>query len=56
VLTSYLGNTLRYEVEVGDGVALKVDIGDPWHHEVLPTGSRVRVTFPASAVLALPDE
>ena len=56
VLTSYLGNTLRYEVEVGDGVALKVDIGDPWHHEVLPTGSRVRVTFPASAALALPDE
>ena len=56
VLTSYLGNTLRYEVEVGDGVTLKVDIGDPWHHEVLRTGSRVRVTFPASAALALPDE
>jgi ABC-type Fe3+/spermidine/putrescine transport system ATPase subunit len=56
VLTSYLGNTLRYEVEVGNGVALKVDIGDPWHHEVLPAGSRVRVTFPASAALALPDE
>ncbi len=56
VLTSYLGNTLRYEVEVGDGVAFKVDIGDPWHHEVLPFGTRVRVTFPASAALALPDE
>jgi ABC-type Fe3+/spermidine/putrescine transport system ATPase subunit len=56
VLSSYLGNTLRYEVEVGDGVPLKVDIGDPWHHEVLAPGTRVRVTFPASAALALPDE
>jgi len=56
VLASYLGNTLRYDVEVREGVVLKVDVGDPWHHEVLPTGSAVRVTFPASAALTLPDE
>ena len=56
VLASYLGNTLRYEVEVGAGAVLKVDVGDPWHHEVLPSGTRVRVTFPASAALTLPDE
>ncbi len=55
-LASYLGSTLRYEVDVGAGVVLKVDIGDPWHHEVLALGTRVRLTFPASAVLALPDE
>ena len=56
VLASYLGSTLRYDVEVRDGVVLKVDIGDPWHHEVLPSGSRVRVTFPASAALTLPED
>jgi iron(III) transport system ATP-binding protein len=56
VLASYLGSTLRYDVEVGAGVVLKVDVGDPWHHEVLPTGAAVRVTFPASAALTLPDE
>jgi len=56
VLAAYLGNTLRYDVEVGTGVVLKVDVGDPWHHEVLPTGSAVRVTFPASATLTLPEE
>ena len=56
VLASYLGNTLRYDVEVRDGVVLKVDVGDPWHHEVLPTGAVVRVTFPASAALTLPEE
>jgi iron(III) transport system ATP-binding protein len=55
-LTSYLGSTLRYDVEVRDGVLLKVDVGDPWHHEVLPTGAAVRVSFPASAALTLPDE
>jgi ABC-type Fe3+/spermidine/putrescine transport system ATPase subunit len=56
VLASYLGSTLRYDVEVCAGVVLKVDVGDPWHHEVLPMGAPVRVTFPASAALTLPDE
>jgi ABC-type Fe3+/spermidine/putrescine transport system ATPase subunit len=56
VLASYLGSTLRYDVEVRDGVVLKVDVGDPWHHEVLPAGAAVCVTFPASAALTLPDE
>jgi iron(III) transport system ATP-binding protein len=56
VLAAYLGSTLRYDVEVRDGVVLKVDVGDPWHHEVLPAGAAVRVTFPASAALTLPDE
>jgi len=41
---------------VGDGVVLKVDVGDPWHHEVLPAGASVRVAFPGSAVVTLPDE
>ena len=56
VLASYLGSTLRYDVEVRDGVVLKVDVGDPWHHEVLPAGASVRVAFPGSAAVTLPDE
>jgi iron(III) transport system ATP-binding protein len=56
VMAAYLGNTLRYDVEVGVGVVLKVDVGDPWHHEVLPTGAPVRVTFPPSVALTLPGE
>jgi len=56
VLASYLGSTLRYDVEVRDGIVLKVDVGDPWHHEVLPMGAAVQITFPASAALTLPDE
>ncbi|MGH7304965.1 MAG: ABC transporter ATP-binding protein [Candidatus Rokuibacteriota bacterium] len=56
VLASYLGSTLRYDVAVRDGVVLKVDVGDPWHHELLSPGTPVHVTFPASAALTLPDE
>ena len=56
LLASYLGNTLRYDVAVTDGSVLKVDIGDPWHHLPLAAGTAVRVTFPASVALALPDE
>jgi len=56
VLASYLGSTLRYDLETADGLTLKVDIRDPWHHDTLPAGRTVRVGFPASAALALPDE
>jgi hypothetical protein len=55
-LSSYLGNTLRYDVEVASGARLKVDIRDPWHHEPLGAGEMVRVSFPASAALTLMDD
>ncbi len=56
VLASYLGSTLRYDVETPGGLVLKVDVRDPWHHEVLPPGSPVRLDFAASVALVLPDE
>ena len=56
VLAAYLGNTLRYDVEVAAGATLKVDVRDPWHHEPLATGQSVDLGFPASAALTLPDE
>jgi len=55
-LAAYLGNTLRYDIETPTGLVLKVDVGDPWQHEVLPAGHSVKVTFPASATLVLPDD
>jgi iron(III) transport system ATP-binding protein len=55
-LSSYLGSTLRYDVDVATGARLKVDIRDPWHHEPLDAGQVVRVSFPASAALTLRDE
>ena len=55
VVASYLGNTLRYDVEV-EGTTLKVDVRDPWHHEMLPAGRTVTLAFPASAALPLADD
>ena len=54
-LASYLGNALRYDVETAAGLVLKVDVKDPWHHEVLPVGEAVKLSFPASAALTLSD-
>jgi len=53
---SYLGNALRYEVEMSTGVVLKVDVGDAWHHETLAIGRAVRVGFAATVALTLRDE
>jgi ABC-type Fe3+/spermidine/putrescine transport system ATPase subunit len=54
VLASYLGNTLRYDVEAAGGVLLRVDIRDPWHHERLEVGASVTVFFPAGSTLPIP--
>jgi len=53
---AYLGSALRYDVEAGQGQILKVDIRDPWHHEPLPIGREVAVSFPASVTLAVADD
>ena len=55
-LSAYLGSTLRYEIETPPGLILKSDVRDPWHHDVLPIGHPVRVSFPASVALMLRDD
>jgi ABC-type Fe3+/spermidine/putrescine transport system ATPase subunit len=55
-LVSYLGNTLRYDVETASGPLLKADVRDPWHHDPMGLGQPVTVTFPASATLAVRDD
>jgi len=53
---SYLGNTLRYDVQTASGLVLKADIRDPWHHEPLPVGRPVTLSFPPSVTLAVSDD
>ncbi len=53
---AYMGNTLRYDVDVGEGVTFKVDIRDPWHHASREMNSRIAVSFIASSTVAVrPD-
>ena len=52
--TAYLGNTLRYDVDLGSGVTFKADDRDPWHHDARPTGTEIELSFPIGATLAIP--
>ena len=56
VFAAYLGNALRYDVDLGQGVLFKVDIRDPWHHEQRAMGSAVTLSFPATSTVAMPAE
>ncbi len=52
---AYLGNTLRYDVDVGSGVTFKADDRDPWHHEMRAMGGEIELSFPVGATLAIPS-
>jgi iron(III) transport system ATP-binding protein len=53
---AYMGHTLRYDVDAGRGVSLKADVRDPWHHEPMPMGSQVTVSFPVTGTVAIPAQ
>jgi ABC-type Fe3+/spermidine/putrescine transport system ATPase subunit len=55
-LASYLGNTLRYDVDLGGGVTFKADVGDPWHHEQLAMGTPVVLACAVGSTLAIPAD
>jgi iron(III) transport system ATP-binding protein len=50
---AYLGNALRYDVELAPGQIFKTDIRDPWHHEQVPLGNAVSVSFPITSTVAI---
>jgi ABC-type Fe3+/spermidine/putrescine transport system ATPase subunit len=53
---AYLGNTIRYDVDVGNEVLFKADVRDPWHHRMRALGSPVALSFdPASTVAVQPQ-
>ncbi|HOG52688.1 MAG TPA: ABC transporter ATP-binding protein [Bacillota bacterium] len=52
---SYMGNALRYEVEHAGGLFSKADIKDPLGHKELSWGTHVKLGFPKSAALIIPD-
>ena len=53
---AYLGNTLRYDFDVGQGITIKADVRDPWHHETLALGTEVELGFAASSTIAIPAQ
>ncbi len=51
---SYIGNTIRYDVEIKSGLLFKVDIQNPWYHQPLAMGERVYISFPREITLGIP--
>ena len=52
---SYIGNTIRYDVDVA-GIIFKVDVQNPRDHQLLSVGTQVFVRFPATSSLGIPVE
>ncbi len=53
---SYIGNTVRYDVEIGEGLIFKVDVQNPWDHKPYPMGEKVVVFFPVKTSLGIPAQ
>jgi spermidine/putrescine ABC transporter ATP-binding subunit len=53
---AYLGNTLRYDVDLGSGITFKADVRDPWHHVPFAMGATVGLAFPGASTVAIPAE
>jgi iron(III) transport system ATP-binding protein len=49
----YIGNTIRYDVEMEQGVLFKVDIQNPWGYEPFAIGETVFVSFPVKTTLGI---
>jgi ABC-type Fe3+/spermidine/putrescine transport system ATPase subunit len=54
-IAQYLGSLMRYEIEAGRGVSLRVDVSDTKQHRPLRPGQEVRVAFRPDAVQVFPS-
>jgi hypothetical protein len=50
----YIGNTIRYDVEMNHDIIFKVDIQNPWGYQPFPIGEKVYVSFPMKTTLGIP--
>jgi len=51
---SFIGNTIRYDVEIGSGITFRVDVQNPRDHKPFAIGEKVTVSFSARTTLAIP--
>jgi iron(III) transport system ATP-binding protein len=50
----YIGNTIRYDVEINSGMLFKVDVQNPIEHNPFSIGEKVYVSFPVNTALGIP--
>ncbi|OGP88830.1 MAG: spermidine/putrescine ABC transporter ATP-binding protein [Deltaproteobacteria bacterium RBG_16_48_10] len=51
---SYIGNAIRYDVEINSGFLFKVDIQNPWEYQPYSIGEKVYIHFPIKTTLGIP--
>lgn len=51
---SFIGNTIRYDVDIAGGVTFRVDVQNPRDHKPFAAGERVFISFSAGTSLAIP--
>ena len=51
---SYIGNTIRYDIELDAETIFKVDVQNPWNQQIFPIGEQVQVCFPVPITLGIP--
>ena len=51
---SYIGNAIRYDVELDPETIFKVDVQNPWNQQAFPIGQQVHVCFPIQITLGIP--
>lgn len=51
---SYIGNTIRYDVEIARDLLFRLDIQNPRDHRPHSTGEKIRIRFPVKATLGIP--
>jgi iron(III) transport system ATP-binding protein len=51
---SYIGNAIRYDIELDTETIFKVDVQNPWNQQPFPVGEKVTVRFPIGITLGIP--
>jgi iron(III) transport system ATP-binding protein len=51
---SYIGNAIRYDIELDPETLFKVDVQNPWNQKPFAMDERVRVRFPVQITLGIP--
>ncbi|MCE5334585.1 MAG: ABC transporter ATP-binding protein [Desulfobacteraceae bacterium] len=52
---SFIGNTMRYDIDIGENTILRVDIQNPRNHSPHDIGDKVNVVFSTATTLAIPS-
>ncbi len=51
---SYIGNAIRYDIELDPETLFKVDVQNPWNQKPFAIDERVQVRFPVQITLGIP--